>query len=302
MGKILVVGSLNMDFVINTDKMPVPGETVLGNYFNLSPGGKGANQAYAVGKLGGNVSMIGAVGDDENGNILRENLKSVNVDVSPVEVLKDCHTGSAFVTVDKSGENSIVVIQGTNKLLTTEMIDKNVDLIKKADIVLLQLEVPINVIKYTINLAKQYNKIVIVDPAPAVYGVLEDVFEKIDFSKPNETELSILTGLPTDTEENIIKAGKALNQKGLKNVIVTLGSKGSILINENEATHFPVPQVNIVDTTAAGDSFIATFAISLSEGKSVHDSIEFASKVANFVVTRRGAQSSIPTKEEVGNL
>ncbi len=302
MGKILVVGSLNMDFVINTDKMPVPGETVLGNNFSLSPGGKGANQAYAIGKIGGNVAMIGAVGNDEYGKKLKENLNSVNVDVTPIEVIDNENTGCAFVTVDKTGENNIIVIQGTNKMITRETIDKNINLIKECDIVLMQLEIPIDVVKYTITLAKEYGKTIIVDPAPAQANVLDDVFDKIDFAKPNETELSILTGMPTTTMEEIIIAARSLNEKGIKNVLVTLGKKGSMIVNKEECTHFEVPQVPIVDTTAAGDSFIATFAIGLSNGKQIHDSIRFANKVANLVVTREGAQSSIPTKEEVENL
>lgn len=302
MGKILVVGSLNMDFVIDTDKMPVPGETVLGNNFSLSPGGKGANQAYAIGKIGGNISMIGAVGNDEYGKKLKENLQSVNVDVTPIEVIENENTGCAFVTVDKSGENNIVVIQGTNKMITKETINKNINLIKESDIVLMQLEIPIDVVKYAITLAKEYGKTVILDPAPAQANVLDDVFDKIDFAKPNETELSILTGMPTNNIEEIIAAARVLNEKGIKNVLVTLGKKGSMIVNKEECTHFEVPQVPIVDTTAAGDSFIATFAIGLSNGTPIHECIKFANKVANFVCTRKGAQSSIPTKEEVQNL
>lgn len=302
MGKILVVGSLNMDFVINTDKMPVPGETVLGNNFSLCPGGKGANQAYAIGKIGGDVAMIGAVGNDEYGKKLKDNLQSVNVDVTPIEVIENENTGCAFVTVDETGENNIVVIQGANKMITKETIDKNIKLIEESDIVLMQLEIPIDVVKYTITLAKQYGKTVILDPAPAQASVLDDVFDKIDFAKPNETELSILTGIPTGNMEEIISAARVLNEKGIKNILVTLGKKGSMLINKEECAHFEVPDVKIVDTTAAGDSFIATFSIGLSNGMPVHDSIRFANKVANFVCTRPGAQASIPTREEIENL
>ncbi|MBR1539911.1 MAG: ribokinase [Clostridia bacterium] len=302
MGKILVIGSLNMDFVINTDKMPAPGETVLGNNFMMSPGGKGANQAYAIGKIGGDVSMIGAVGNDESGEILKNNLKSVNVNTNPIETIDNESTGCAFVTVDKSGENNIVVIQGTNKLVTIEMIDKNIELLRECDIVLMQLEIPVDTVKYVIKRAKEFGKTVILDPAPAQSEVLEEVFDKIDFAKPNETELSILTGMPTSTTEEIVLAARKLNQKGLKNVIVTLGKKGALLINEKECELFEVPDVKIVDTTAAGDSFLATFSISLAEGMSVHDSIRKANKVANFVCTRKGAQSSIPTREEINLL
>lgn len=302
MGKILVIGSLNMDFSIRTERMPKPGETIIGKEFLTSPGGKGANQAYAIGKLGGNVAMIGAVGNDEQGNKLKENLKSVEVDVTPIETINNQKTGCAFVTVDENGENSIVVIPGTNNLVTKKIIDKNIDLIKESDIIVMQLEIPIEVVKYAINIAKENGKIVILDPAPAVSGVLDDVFDKIDFAKPNETELSILTGMPTNNMEEIILAARKLNKNGLKNVIVTLGSKGALLVNKEEATLFEVPQVKIVDTTAAGDSFLATFAISILEGNSIHESIKMANKVANIVVTRKGAQSSIPTKKEIGRL
>jgi len=302
MGKILVVGSLNMDFVINTNKMPLPGETVLGNEFSMTPGGKGANQAYAIGKIGGEVSMIGAIADDEAGSKLKNNLESVGVNTSGIQIINGKSTGCAFVTVDSAGENNIVVIQGTNKLLTKDMIDKNINLLEEADIVLLQLEIPIDVVKYTINLAKDKNKVVVLDPAPAQSEILEDIFNKVDFIKPNETELSMLTGMPTNTIEEIEQAARKLNEKGLKNVIVTLGKKGSMLINQEGAYLFEAPTVKIVDTTAAGDSFLATFAINLANGLEIEECIKRANKVASFVVTRKGAQSSIPTKEEVEKL
>lgn len=302
MGKILVIGSLNMDFSIRTNRMPLPGETIIGNELKITPGGKGANQAYAIGKMGGNVAIIGAVGSDEQGNILKENLKSVGVDVTPIEIINNQNTGCAFVTVDEGGENSIIVIPGANNLVTKEIIDKNIELIRKADIIVMQLEIPIEVVKYAIKIAKQNGKTVILDPAPAVSRELDEIFDKIDYIKPNETELSILTDMPTNNMEEIILAARELNKKGLKNIIVTLGSKGALLVNENESAIFEVPKVKIVDTTAAGDSFLATFAIRLLEGNSIHDCIKMANKVANLVVTRKGAQSSIPTKNEIKRM
>lgn len=299
MSRILVVGSLNMDFVIDVEKMPVAGETILGERLKLVPGGKGANQAYAAGKLGGDVQMIGAVGNDTYGQMLMENLKSVGVDTSGIEVLEGVPTGNAFISVDKNGENSIIVIQGANARITSEMIDRHRDLIDACDIVIMQMEIPIPVIEYVKQIAKEKGKIVILDPAPAQADLTEEFLSGFDIIKPNETELQILTGRKMTSCEEMAEGARELLDKGIGTVIITLGGEGALMITKDSCEEFKARKVIPVDTTAAGDSFTAALAIQLGKGISCGEAIAFGNKVSGVVVTRKGAQTSIPTMEEV---
>ena len=187
MKKIVVVGSLNMDCVVETPSMPKPGETITGKSVSQVPGGKGANQAYAIGKLGGDVQMIGAVGNDSCGMALKKNLESVGVKTDGLAILDGETTGQAFITVDGQGENSIIIIAGTNGLVTRELIDQNRRLIEESDIVIMQLEIPLEVVEYVKELAVSLGKLVIVDPAPAVEGIPDHFWKGIDYIKPNET-------------------------------------------------------------------------------------------------------------------
>jgi ribokinase len=301
MGEILVVGSLNMDLVINVNEMPKSGETIIGKNFEFSPGGKGANQAYAAGKLGGNVCMIGAVGKDSYGEKLIQNLKSVGVNTEGIKIV-DCNTGTAFITVNNVGENSIVVVPGANSMLTKKDIDKNIKLIEDCHIVVMQLEIPIEVVQYVAKLAKEKGKIVILDPAPAPKSLPEELLKDVDFIKPNETELQNLTSINTDSIENIVRAARKLIENGVGKVIVTLGSRGSMLITKETYKHFTVKKVKAVDSTAAGDSFTAAFALNLAKGQTYEKAIEFGNMVSGIVVTRKGAQTSIPTFKEVAEL
>ena len=299
MKKIVVIGSLNMDVVIETQHMPERGETISGTSVNLVPGGKGANQAYAAGKLGGNVTMIGAVGKDAAGDALLENLKSVGVDVSGICQMKEDTTGQAFITVDDNGDNSIIIIAGTNGKITKELIDENAHIIKESDIVIMQLEIPLDIVEYVKEMALREGKTVIVDPAPAVRDIPEHFWKGIDYIKPNETELAILTGVRPKTREELVKAARMMIKKGVKNVIVTLGGDGCMFVTENTEELFTSYKVKAVDTTAAGDSFTAAFAFALSQGKSYKEAITLGQKVSSIAVTRKGAQTSIPTMEEV---
>jgi len=291
-----------MDFVIEVDKMPLPGETILGKNFTLVPGGKGANQAYAIGKLGANVEMIGAVGEDEYGKILLENLNSVNVNTTGIIKINNANTGCAFIHVDRTGENSITAISGANKEISIDLIDSNIDKIDNADIIVMQLEIPIDVITYVAKIAKQKNKIVILDPAPARSDLPDELFKNIDIIKPNETEIQILTGIQTNTEDEIINAAKSLLKKGIKTIIVTLGENGSLLVTNDKIEKFKAINVKTVDTTAAGDSFTAALAKSLLEDKNIEEAIRFGHIVSSIAVTKKGAQTSIPDQIEIENF
>lgn len=298
MSNLLIVGSLNMDTVIDVKNMPKPGETILGKKYELCPGGKGANQAYAAGKLGAKVSMIGMLGKDDNGARLLKNLQSVGVNTKGIQTLDDTTSGTAFITVDEHGENSIIVISGANFELAKEHIDRHIDLIDQCDAVVAQLEIPLDVVTYLANVAKSKNKLFILDPAPATSELPEQLIRNVDIMKPNETELQILTGMQTETEEQIVEAARSLIKRGVKTVVVTVGSKGAVLVTEQDFKVYPSRKVEAVDTTAAGDTFTAAFAMKLMDGSSCEEAIKFGNIVSSIVVTRKGAQNSIPSYEE----
>ena len=299
MEQVVVLGSLNMDQVIRVKKMPKKGETILGLGMSKVPGGKGANQAYAIGRLGGKVSIIGAVGQDESGQILKKNLDSVGVNTDCVMELSDVSTGNAVITVDQEAENSIIVLQGANAELTTAHIDAFKEMISEADVVLMQLEIPVEVVEYTAKMASEMGKTVILDPAPAVPDLPETLLKYIDVIKPNETELSVLSGMPVTNLEEAAAAAKKLLKKGVAKVIVTMGADGSLLVTEDEIRHFPSEKVKAIDTTAAGDSFIAAFVVAITGGKSCEEAIVYGNRISAVTVTRKGAQTSIPDKTEV---
>ena len=297
--KILVIGSLNIDCVVHVDHTPVTGETILCNEMQMIPGGKGANQACAVGKLGADAAMLGAVGRDSYAELQKQSLTGAGVDVSHLIVREECSTGLAFITIDKNGDNSIVVIQGANVAVTKEDIDRNTELITESDIVIFQMEIPTDTVIYGAQKAKELGKTVILDPAPVPEHFPEELYRYVDIVKPNETELGMLTGI-TVTENNLERAAACLRDRGVKNVIVTLGGNGVYVDSEEEGKmRIPAVKVRAIDTTAAGDSFTAALAIKISEGKSIQEAVIFANYVSSIVVTRQGAQSSIPTLEEV---
>lgn len=299
MKKILVLGSLNMDFVIRVKNIPQIGETVIGKDVKLVPGGKGANQSYAVGKLGGNVMMLGAVGTDLYGKELLNNLSNVNVDVSAIQQLNNIPTGQAFVSVYDSGDNSIVVIPGANGCVDKEMIDANIKYIDECDYIIMQLEIPIETVQYVKNLAISKGKKVIIDPAPAIPNLNDDFWKNVSLIKPNETEIGILTGKKVSTVEDAIDSAKLLIKKGVETVIVTLGGDGCLFVDNEHEKYYPAKKVECIDTTAAGDSFIAALVVALSENQNYEKAIEFAQKVSSLVVTRKGAQTSIPCRAEL---
>ena len=299
MGKILVIGSLNIDMVMKVDHIPTVGETILCDGMKLVAGGKGANQACAAGRLGTDVTMLGAIGNDSHGEMQRDSLQRSGVDVSGLITKERVSTGTAFITVNKEGNNSIVVVQGANAQFTPEDIEAHRDLLEECEIVILQLEIPMDTVLYAVKLARTLGKTVILDPAPVPEHFPEELYQYVDIIKPNESELSRLTGI-ADTQNHLEEAVQIVKDHGVKNVLVTLGGDGVYLDTENESpVHIPAKKVEVVDTTAAGDSFTAALAAMLLEGKTLKEAAEFANQVSAIVVTREGAQDSIPTLQEV---
>ncbi len=296
MKRILVVGSLNMDLVTNVKVTPRVGETVLGKGFSKIPGGKGANQAAAIGKLKGDVKILGKIGEDDFGETLKDSLRKSNVDVSKIFIQKNQSTGMAMIMVNEDGDNSIVVIPGANFDLTVEDIEDSV--LEDCDILVSQLEIPLDTIEYIFKRAKEMKKYTILNPAPAM-KLSDELLKNTDLLVLNETETEILSDIRINSFEDIIKGAEVLLDKGINEVIVTLGKDGAVYFNKEEQREFKAYKVEAVDTTAAGDSFIAGLTVELSKGKDIYSAIEFGSKVAAITVTRKGAQSSLPTIEEV---
>lgn len=297
--KILIIGSLNMDMVIGMKSMPLVGETVLGNNMTYIPGGKGANQAYAAGMLGGNAAMLGCVGKDNLGDALKENMKKSGTDSTGIAQLERYPTGMAVIYVNEDGDNSIVVIAGANSACDVAYLQQNDDRIRESDYVIFQMEIPCEAVYYGIRRAKELGKTVVLNPAPAPDYLPDEILAKVDYLTPNETEVLKLTGR-TDMSVDSIKAGACeLCRKGVKNVLVTLGDKGAMLVNEDGGHIYSGRRVNAVDTTAAGDCFNGAFVVGLSEGMTHEEAIRFANTASSIAVTRKGAQSSIPIREEV---
>ena len=295
--EIVVIGSMNMDLVVETDKIPKKGETVLGNKFHQIPGGKGANQAMAAGKLGGNVSFIGACGDDNFGDILLSNLKKEGVNTKNIHRVKE-NTGIASITVETDGDNRIIVVPGANHSLTPKIITKHADIIKNASVLLLQLEIPINSVEKAIELGDKFETTIILDPAPA-QKLNSEIYNKIDYLLPNEGELkNLLDNNNLNLNEKIDK----LLELGVSNLILTKGKDGITVYNKNNTMNYSSLKVNTVDTTAAGDAFAGALAYSLQRNWNEDKIYKFANKVAAISVTNLGAQSSLPTIKEVNSF
>jgi ribokinase len=291
MGKVVVVGSINVDLVFTSDIRPKAGETVLGNTFSLIPGGKGANQAVAAAKLGAESVMVGCVGHDTNGDFAIVNLNSVNVNTDCIDIVHDNPTGVANIIVAEN-DNSIIVIPGANYMVSKATIDKYKDVILSADIVLLQLEIPLSTVEYTLELCARNNVKVLLNPAPAV-ELSTSMIENATYITPNEHELRVILGKDCDTEEEMKKYHNKL--------IVTLGSKGVKYFDGNEMNLIPSYKVDVVDTTGAGDTFCGAMAAALVRGDSLNNAIMFANQAAAFAITKLGAQSGMPTIEQLKN-
>ena len=298
MKKALVIGSLNMDMTVKVEELPKLGETIFGNDFYESCGGKGANQAVAVSKLGMKTEMIGMVGKDSQGEKLIQNLNKYGI-ISDNVIKSDELTGRAIITVDKKGDNNIIVIPGSNFKITKEHIQAKQDVIASSDVVILQNEIPSETVEFSLLKAKELGKITIFNPAPARKLSVE-VFKNTDYLILNETEMEEIFEIKFNDEEYTEKISIKKKEYGIKNIILTLGDKGSILFSEdNNIKKYDVYKVKAVDTTAAGDSFIGAFTTKICESGNPDEAIKYATAVSAIVVTRQGAQDSIPTREEI---
>ena len=285
-----------MDLVVETDRYPEEGETLIGGEFEQIPGGKGANQALAAAKLGDQVEFIGACGDDSFAPKLKSSLKSGGAKIDNIFEVKAVSTGVAVITVDKKGNNRIIVSPGANYELDAAKIEKIKDKIIEAEIILLQLEIPIKTIARIVEIASANNTKIVLDPAPA-QQLSDHILSKIDYLLPNEGELDLLLA---DSEAKSRSAKiNILLDKGIKNIIVTEGEKGVNFYNKQQNLHFESLKVKAVDTTAAGDVFAGAFAANLVKTNNFEEAIDFAVKAAAYSVTKRGAQSSIPERKEL---
>lgn len=296
--KIVVVGSTNMDMVIKTKHIPAPGETVLSGAFFMNPGGKGANQAVAIARLGGNVSFISKVGNDVFGKQSTQLFDEEGINAFYVLSDDQLPSGVALITVDETGENSIVVASGANANLLPADLSSASAVIKKADFVLMQLEIPMETVTFVADFAHANGTQVILNPAP-MNELLPGLLAHIDVLTPNKMEAEMLTGIKVNNIAGAKKAAKAIFEMGVKNVIITMGGLGALICQEGKVEVVPTSVVEAVDTTAAGDVFNGALVVALSEGKKLEEAVQFACKVAAISVTRMGAQSSIPYRNEV---
>lgn len=298
---ILIVGSTNIDMVIKTEHLPVPGETILGGAFLMNMGGKGANQAVAATRLGGDVTFITKTGHDIFGKSAIDQFNKEGIDISYALVDSLNPSGVALITVNKHGENCIVVASGANANLSIEDIQMALRAIERSNILLMQLEIPLETVAFSAKLAKENKIKVVLNPAPAC-KLPDSLYRDISIITPNETEAEILTGIKVNDIPTARNAAKVLKSKGVETVIITLGSNGALVYHEDFFIHVPAIIVEPIDTTAAGDVFNGALVVGLSEGKSVIDAVSFACKAAALSVTRLGAQASAPYRKEVEDL
>jgi ribokinase len=299
--KIVVVGSLNMDLIVGAPRIPAPGETIMGHEFHTAPGGKGANQAVAAARLGARVSMVGRVGDDAYGRTQLSNLAADGVDTTFVTLDSETHTGVALIIVDDAGENSIVVSSGANWRVSAADVDAAEHVIADADMLLLQLEIRPEAVERAAELAARHGVSVVLNPAPA--GPLSSgLLARVSYLIPNEGETAILSGQPVADLESAHSAARALRQRGVGTVVMTLGGRGALLIAAGQELQVPAFSVKVVDTTAAGDAFVAGFAVAVASGQPLAEAVRFAAAAGALATKKMGAQPSLPVLEEVNRL
>lgn len=303
MNKICVVGSLNVDLTFVLNHFHAPGETIIANSMDIFTGGKGGNQTVACARLGADVTMIGCLGDDANGELYMATLKKEGADVRGITVLEGVPSGVAIIEVDERGENRIIVASGTNHAITPDMVTDKADCIRAADVCLFQLETPLVVVNHAMALARQAGALVVLDPAPAPKTPIpEAIYMLCDYVTPNESELALLSGMPVGTIEEAVLAAQSLIKRGVRAVINKRGGQGALLVTRDGYKLFPGFKVEVVDTTAAGDSFNAGLAVGLARGYAIEDAIVFANAVGALSTTAAGAQPAMPSFDAAASL
>ena len=293
MPKIVVVGSSNTDMVIKSERLPAPGETILGGEFFMNPGGKGANQAVAAARLGGEVVFVAKVGDDLFGKEAVAGFKNEGINTDFIGVDPQLPSGVATIMVDGNGENCIAVASGANNALSAVDVDLAMDPIDAASVLLMQLETPMETIEYVTSLGHEKGKLVILNPAPA-QPLSDALLAKVNVITPNETEAERLTGIKVETLDDANAASAVLRKKGVGAVVITLGSQGAFVDCERFSGRIPVRDMKVIDTTAAGDTFNGALAVGIAGGMKIEEAVSFANEAAAISVTRLGAQASAP--------
>lgn len=296
--KIVVVGSSNTDMIIKVPHVPVPGETIIGGTFSTAAGGKGANQAVAAARAGGDVTFVARVGQDMFGQQAKDGFVKDNINVDHVLSDKDAPSGVALIFVGEDGENSIAVASGANANLSPSDVESAGDAISSADILIMQLETPLETVQKAATIASEKGVKVILNPAPAC-ELSDDILSRVSILTPNESEAELLTGIKVESEKDAAAAADALMAKGIETVIVTMGAKGAFVVTADSKELVGGFSVKAVDATAAGDVFNGTLAVAMAEGKPLKEAVRFANGAAALSVTKLGAQPSAPTREEI---
>ncbi|HCJ02685.1 MAG TPA: ribokinase [Raoultella ornithinolytica] len=297
-GKLVVLGSINADHILNLESFPTPGETVTGHHYQVAFGGKGANQAVAAGRSGADIAFIACTGDDDIGERVRRQLERDRIDVAPVRAVNAQSTGVALIFVNAEGENVIGIHAGANAALSVEQVEAEKVRIAGAQALLMQLESPLESVLAAAKIAHQHQTTVVLNPAPA-RDLPDELLSLIDIITPNETEAEKLTGIRVENDDDAAKAARVLHEKGIGIVMITLGSRGVWVSHDGQGRRVPGFKVQAVDTIAAGDTFNGAFVTALLEGTALDEAIRFAHAAAAIAVTRKGAQPSVPWREEI---
>ena len=299
--RILVVGSINVDIVASVERLPTPGETVTGGTLLINHGGKGANQAVAARRLGADVRFIGCVGDDTFGPELRQGMAAEGIGVDGLATVAGLNSGTAVIVVDAAGRNQIAVASGANLRLTVDWVARFAADIAWAQIVVCQLEVPLDTVLWTLQTARQHNAVTILNPAPA-QPLPPEIWPLVDYLTPNEIEAAHLSGLALSTPSAAAQVARALLARGPRVVLLTLGEQGAFIGTPDRMTHVPTLPITAVDTTAAGDAFNGALAVALGEGRPLELAVRFANAAAGLACTQPGAQSALPVRAQVDAL